>query len=126
MTVLDVGAGSGILSIASALLGARRVVACDIDPVAVEIAATSLRRALLFTGSVDAIRSNSVDLIVANISAAASIELAPQFLRCLAPGGRCIASGFETWESAAVESALGSIERKLVKGQWCALVIRKE
>ena len=77
--------------------------------------------------SVDAIRTNSVDLIVANISGAASIELAPQLLRCLAPGGRCIASGFETWEAGAVEDALeragGSIERKQVKGQWCALVV---
>src|SRR5438094_1936245 len=45
MTVLDVGAGSGILSIASALLGARRVVACDVDPVAVEIAGANARRA---------------------------------------------------------------------------------
>jgi ribosomal protein L11 methyltransferase len=131
MTVLDAGAGSGILSIASALLGVRRVVACDIDPVAVDIARASFQRAgvraWLFTGSVDAIRANSVDLIVANISAAASIELAPQFLRCLAPGGRCIASGFENSESASVEAAMeqagGSIERKQVKGQWCALVV---
>jgi ribosomal protein L11 methyltransferase len=131
MTVLDVGAGSGILSIASALLGVRRVIACDVDPVAVDIARASFQRAdiraLLFTGSVDAIRANSVDLIVANISAAASIELAPEFLRCLAPGGRCIASGFETSEAAAVEAAMeeagGSIERKQIKGQWCALIV---
>src|SRR5260370_41481455 len=131
MTVLDVGVGSGILSIASALLGVRWVVACDVDPVAVDIARAAFERAgvraLLFTGSVDAIRTNSVDLLVANISAAASIELAPQFLRCLAPGGRCIASGFETWESATVEGALeqadGIVERKQVKGQWCALVV---
>jgi ribosomal protein L11 methyltransferase len=131
MTVLDVGAGSGILSIAAALLGARRVVACDVDPVAVDIAAPAFHRAdvgaLLFTGSADAIRACSVDLIVANISAAASIDLAPQLLRCLAPGGKCVASGFETWESAAVEAAMeragGSIERKQIKGQWCALVV---
>ena len=130
MTVLDVGAGSGILSIASALLGVRRVVACDIDPIAVDIAGAAFRRAgvraSLFIGSVNAIRTNSVDLIVANISAAASIELAPEFLRCLAPGGRCIASGFEVWEAPAVEVALeragGSVERKHVKGDWCALV----
>jgi ribosomal protein L11 methyltransferase len=131
MTVLDVGAGSGILSIASALLGAGRVVACDVDPVAVDIAAAAFRhatvRTLLFNGSVDAIRASSVDLIVANISAAASIELAAEFLRCLAPGGRCIASGFETWEATAVavtmEQAGGAIEQKQVKGQWCALVV---
>src|SRR2546421_447145 len=103
MTVLDVGAGSGILSIASALLGVRQMIACDVDPVAVDIARSAFERAgiraCLFTGSVDAVCANTVDLIVANISAVASIELAPQFLRCLAPGGRCVVSGFETWEA---------------------------
>src|SRR5260370_22811727 len=45
MTVLDVGEGSGILSIAAALLGARRVVACDVDPLPVELPVTNPRRA---------------------------------------------------------------------------------
>ena len=133
MTVLDVGTGSGLLSIASALLGARRVVACDVDPVAVEIAGAAFQRAnvdvLLFTGSVDAIGSLSVDLIMANISAAAAIELAPELLRCLARGGLAVASGFETPEAAAVEAAIeragGTVERKWIKGQWCALIIRR-
>lgn len=132
-TVLDVGTGSGLLSIASALLGARRVVACDVDPVAVEIAGAAFERAnvgvLLFTGSVDAIRSGCFDLIVANISAAAAIELAPDILRCLARGGCAVASGFETPEAATVEAAIervgGSVERKWIKGQWCALIIRR-
>jgi ribosomal protein L11 methyltransferase len=131
IVVLDVGAGAGILSIASALLGATKVIACDVDPVAVDIAAAAFRRAgvqiLLFTGSAASIRSGSADLIVANISAAASIKLAPEFLCCLAQRGKCVASGFETTESAAVEAALaragGVIERKLIKGQWCALVV---
>ena len=126
MTVLDVGAGSAILSIASALIGARRVVACDVDPVAVEIATANVRRAgvevLLFTGSADAIRPGSVDLIVANISAAAAIELAPHFLRSLAPGGRLIASGFEAPEAPAVERAYGAIERRLSKNGWRGIV----
>jgi ribosomal protein L11 methyltransferase len=130
MTVLDVGAGSGILSIASALLGARRVVACDVDPVAVEIAGANFRHAgvnaLPFTGSVDAVRSGSADLVVANISAPASIELAPEFVRCLATGGRCIVSGFEDMETemveAAVERAGAAVERKLAKGRWCGII----
>ncbi len=130
-TVLDVGAGAGILSIAAALLGARRVIACDVDPVAVEIASAAFERAearvLLFTGSADSVRSGSADLIVANISAAAAMELAPDVLRSLAHGGWWIASGFEIGESAAVEAAVaragGAIDRKIVKGQWVALVV---
>src|SRR5207249_8099048 len=125
----DVGAGSGILSIASALLGARRVVACDVDPVAVEIAGANFRRAgvdvLSFTGSVDSVRSGGVDLVVANISALASIELAPDFVRCLAAGGRCILSGFEDTETEIVEAAVeraAAVERKLAKGRWRGLI----
>ena len=60
-SVLDVGSGSGILSVAAKLLGAGRVVACDIDP-------DALRPVPFFVGSVDAVRSDSFDVVVANIS----------------------------------------------------------
>ena len=60
-SVLDVGSGSGILSVAAKLLGAGRVVACDIDP-------DALRPVPFFVGSVDAVRSDSFDLVVANIN----------------------------------------------------------
>jgi ribosomal protein L11 methylase PrmA len=60
-SVLDVGSGSGILSVAAKLLGAGRVVACDIDP-------DALRPVPFFVGSVDAVRSDSFDVVVANIN----------------------------------------------------------
>ena len=110
MTVLDVGAGAGILAAAAALLGARRVVACDIDPEAIGVARTRLQThsgtVSLFLGSADAVRSGSVDVLVANISAAAAVELAGEFRRCLRAGGLLLASGFEQWEAPAVERAL--------------------
>ena len=62
MRVLDVGTGSGILASAAALLGAERVYACDIDPVAVEIAGMG------FVGSVDAVAAGAADVVMANIS----------------------------------------------------------
>jgi ribosomal protein L11 methyltransferase len=61
-SVLDVGSGSGILSIAAKLLGAQKVIACDIDPEAVT------EEVPFFVGSVDAIRDNSFDVVVANIN----------------------------------------------------------
>jgi len=73
-SVLDVGSGSGILSSAARLLGARRVVACDLDPEAA-------RPVAFFQGSVDAVRSDSFDVVVANISEDVIGEMLPDFER---------------------------------------------
>jgi ribosomal protein L11 methyltransferase len=59
--VLDVGSGSGILSMAAKLLGAGFVVSCDLDPEAARVAP-------FFVGSADAVRSDAFDVVVANIS----------------------------------------------------------
>ena len=67
--VLDVGSGSGILSDAARLMGAGCVVGCDIDPAAVQIARERVR-VPMFVGSVEAVRSQWADVIVANIDAA--------------------------------------------------------
>jgi ribosomal protein L11 methyltransferase len=97
-TVLDVGAGSGILSAAAQLLGARLVVACDIDAEAIAIARERLT-CPVFAGSADAVRSGFADVIVANISSAAVEELAAEFRRVQKPGGVLILSGFPGWDS---------------------------
>ncbi|HEV8144807.1 MAG TPA: 50S ribosomal protein L11 methyltransferase [Bryobacteraceae bacterium] len=60
-SVLDVGSGSGILSQAAKLLGAGRVVACDIDT-------DAEKQVPFFVGSADAVRSGSFDIVVANIN----------------------------------------------------------
>jgi ribosomal protein L11 methyltransferase len=82
--VLDVGSGSGILSIAAKLLGAGRVVACDIDPEAAKMVP-------FFVGSVDAVRSESFDVVVANINESVIEDLHSEFERV---ARRRILSGF--------------------------------
>ena len=119
MAVLDVGAGSGILAQAARLLGAGRVAACDLDPDAVQIARQSIP---CFEGSIDAVRSASADLIVANISAAAIRQLAFDFRRCLGPDGRLLASGFEAGECPEVDLSLAAAGLKPAgghgEGKW--------
>ena len=93
MAVLDVGSGSGILSDAARLLGAAKVIACDVDLDAVRIARERVR-VPMFAGSVDAMRANVADVIVANISSAVAEILAPEFARVRRTGSTLILSGF--------------------------------
>ena len=87
--VLDAGSGSGILSIAAGMLGARLVVACDIDPAVTRPPADGIH---FFTGSVDAIRSGSFDVAVANISEETIHSLRTDLARV---AKRRILSGFQ-------------------------------
>jgi ribosomal protein L11 methyltransferase len=116
MSVVDVGTGQGILARAARLLGAGKVMACDIDPVAVEIAGEG------FVGSVDAVASGAVDLVLANISPEAITQLAVDLLRVRRPGGVLLASGFEEQEVELVRAALGGIREVRCKGNWALVV----
>jgi len=97
--VLDVGAGSGILSIAAALLGASECLGVDVDPYAVRNARENAARNGV--GGVAAFREGDLalgvdgryDVVLANIVADAVIKLLPDARRLLAPGGVAILSG---------------------------------
>jgi ribosomal protein L11 methyltransferase len=125
-TVVDVGCGAGILSVAAALLGAGRVVACDNDPVAVEIAARNV--ASVFVGSAESILPGLADLIVCNISASVNCYLAPVLKQCLTPQGLCVSAGFEKFEEQAVTASIiaaaGVVIEVLAENSWRALVWR--
>lgn len=84
-SVLDVGSGSGILSIAAKLLGAGRVVACDLDP-------DAAKPVPFFVGSVDAVRSGAFDVVVANISEEVMGPMRAEFERV---ARKRILSGFQ-------------------------------
>jgi ribosomal protein L11 methyltransferase len=115
LDVLDVGTGSGILAQAARLLGAGRVYACDVDPIAVEIAGEG------FVGSADAVAAAAADLLIANISPEAIVDLAPEFRRVLRPGGTLLASGFEVPEVRQVQAALPPAFEVRTKGNWALI-----
>ncbi len=109
--MLDVGAGSGILSKAAAILGAGVIVACDIDPDAVE----QCDWAVKFTGSVDAVAAGSFDLLIANISAEAHRTLLGEYRRV---AKTLILSGFEAMAPVAGEV------RRVEQDGWIAIVVK--
>ena len=123
--VLDVGTGSGILSVAAKLLGAGRVVACDTDREAVALAAGLFRergvRVWLLAGSADAVAAASADLVAANLEWNVLIGLAPEFRRVLKPGGRLVLSGIPRRRLEAVGAAYGNGE-VIEKQGWVALL----
>jgi len=104
---LDLGTGTGVLAMGIARRWRRaRVVAADIDPVAVEVAHGNLRanaaRAGRRAGRIDLSVASSptarrlagqYDLVVANILARPLVHLAPELARSVAPGGRLVLAG---------------------------------
>ncbi len=93
-SLLDVGSGSGIVPAAAQALGAGTILACDIEDLSLELTRKSAPGALLYKGSVDAIASASVPLIVANIRASVINLLSPDLARISKPEGTLILSGF--------------------------------
>lgn len=126
-TVLDLGTGSGILAVAAGMLGAGRVIACDIDPEAALEAAARCRRdndrASVYAGSLRAVRTASIDFLVANINAETITALAPEIVRVLVPDGTAALTGFPARHLDRVRSAFGGRGQVLEKGEYRALVV---
>jgi len=97
-SVLDVGTGSGILGIAAARLGARRVLGLDIDPEALKVAAKNLlRNGVAGIMSVSSIPLHQLDetydLVIANLTAPVIIQMAAILCRSASPEGLLLLSG---------------------------------
>jgi len=115
-TVLDVGCGSGVLAVASCVLGAASAVAIDIAPASVPITkanAASNAVADLIDVSTTPLAEvdGQFDIVVANILAPTLIELADDLVRVVAPSGVLIISGVLTNRHEHVEAALQPLRR---------------
>ncbi|MCL2427146.1 MAG: 50S ribosomal protein L11 methyltransferase [Oscillospiraceae bacterium] len=134
-TVLDIGCGSGILSIAGLLLGADSALGIDIDQVAVNTATENAtinnvsHRAKYVCGNLIDVVSDKYDIVCANIIADVIITLLPQVKRCLKPDGVLILSGIlADREEEVVEIALKCgyiIKERREKNDWVCLVVMK-
>ena len=131
-SVLDVGTGSGLLAIAARKLGAGRVAANDNDPVAVDVAAENAARngvALELTGAPPSAIPGTFDLVVANILANVLVELAPDLVARLAPGGELVLAGIlgpQEEEVAAPFRAAGLEPLPgMRRGEWSLLRFRR-
>jgi ribosomal protein L11 methyltransferase len=109
---LDVGTGSGILAIAAWKLGAKPVMAIDIDPVAVESArknakANKAAKEIAFhVGSLDG-RKQGFDMVAANLLPQELLRLASPLSRMISPGGVAIVSGFLRSQKKEIAEAFG-------------------
>lgn len=135
-TVIDVGTGSGVLSIASALLGAEKVLALDLDEVAVRAANDNVR--LNHVQNRVTVKKNNLldgiaekaDVIVANILAEVILRLIGEARENLRKDGYFIASGIippkKEMLKEELEKAGFDIVELLQIDDWLAFICRKK
>ena len=137
--VADIGCGTGVLAMAAARCWRVPAVASDIDPVAVwtareNVAANGLGP-WVRVGEAAGARGGLVraggpyDLVFANILAAPLKRMAPELVRCLAPGGRAILSGLLRAQARGAERVYAGHglvrEDRVELGEWASLTLRK-
>lgn len=141
--LLDVGSGSGILSIVSVKLGAKSAFGLDIDPNAISAAKENAEVNNVGIEQFDIISGNLLedeelqikvgyekyDIVVANILAGVLVPLSPIAYKHLKKGGNYITSGIiDTKESEVVEAVKKSgfdVVEVTCQGEWVSVTARK-
>ena len=135
--ILDLGTGSGVLAIAAARSLRRRVLATDIDALAVRIARDNARLnrsgPLLRVCRADGLAAADIragapfDLVFANILLASLQKLAAPLTRIIAPRGRIVLSGLLNAQANAARAAYShfALERRIAIDGWITLVLKR-
>lgn len=134
LKILDVGCGSGILSIAAALLGCGNVLGIEIDENALEVAKENVSlnnaedRVRLQKGNLVEGISFKGDIMVANLMHNLIIELAPAAMKHLVKDGIFISSGILLEKKDAVAEAITKAGFEILEipedGEWCAIAAK--
>ena len=141
--LLDVGTGSGILSIVSLMYGAKHAIGTDLDPCAVDAVDDNRRNNGISPGQFELIIGNIItekevqdrvgyekyDIVAANILADVLVPLTPVIVRHMKPGGIYITSGIiddkEGTVVEAVKAAGLTVEEVTYQGEWVSVTARK-
>jgi ribosomal protein L11 methyltransferase len=135
--VLDVGTGTGILAITAARALQMRVVASDMDPVAVEVATENARKnsvqarvsVVQAEGLAHPVLRAQADLFFANLLLMPLLDLSPAFARVLRPGGLCVLSGILDTQARRLEArfrGLGfRLDSRILLDGWTTLLLRR-
>ena len=141
--ILDVGTGSGILSIAALKLGAAHAVGTDLDPCAISAVKENLAANEVPVTDMDMILGNIIDdkkiqdevgyekydIVVANILADVLIPLTPVILHQMKKGGLYITSGIIDDKEESVVAAVKAAGLEVVEithqGEWVSVTARK-
>lgn len=140
-TIIDVGCGTGILSIIAARLGAKHATAIDIDEIAVRVAKencelnhvdsiVNIFQGVLDTSLKNRLKEEKVDVIVANIIASVIIDISPIIPYYLKAGGVFLTSGIIRERRDEVVDAYQKLgftcEAKHEIGEWVAIAFRSK
>jgi ribosomal protein L11 methyltransferase len=129
LTVLDMGCGSGILSILSSMKGAKNITAIDIDDWSTNntlenAALNNIPNILVRLGDAALLQEQQFDVILANIQRNILIQDMPAYAKVLKPEGTLVMSGFYTADLDMITEKATSLGLKLTasydRSDWCA------
>lgn len=128
---IDVGTGSGVLAIAARRLGAREVIAFDVDPDAVasaraNVALNGLDGIEVVDGDVAVLGTAPAEVVLANLTMFLLRQRRAAVAGLVAPGGALIASGFTLDQVGLVLEAFPGfdVEQRIEEDDWVGLVLR--
>ena len=135
-SVLDVGCGTGILSIAAARMGARYVTAVDPDPRAINVTVKNIKlnnvekKIIPLEGELEIVEDHDFDVIISNLYGDILLNLARDFSKRLKPGGYLLLSGIlyeYTYDLKAVliQSGFDLLKARYLE-EYTTLLFRKE